>query len=359
MNPYIDRASSVAAMAREFAQIGPLEKLAALRRRAEVEISQLLRDGMPPLPAGTLAGDFNDALTRRLITLAEDRLADEGLFPPSSHLCWMTLGSDGRREQVTRTDQDTALVYEDPPGQEKVHAGQYFRKLAGFVTDGLDACGYARCPGNTMASNPRWCQPLARWYGYFHDWIRVPKPDALLHASIFFDFRPAAGDPALTDELRHSILGELRRDRTCLVLMAGHSTQHPPPLTMFRRPALETSGAHAGKFDIKLRAMKPLVEAARVLAIDAGAIGVTNTIDRFCAAALAEPSSSSLCGDGRSAYEFFLSFRQKYGTADGGRFLDINGIPSAEYNEFRDALLLVNGVMRGMRVRYQLDVLGV
>jgi CBS domain-containing protein len=358
MDSSIDRANSVAAMAREFAQIDLIDRLASLRDRAEAEILGLLRAGMPPRQAGALAGDFTDALLARLITLAEEQLAGEGLFPPSPRWCWMALGSDGRREQIARTDQDTALVYEDPPAPEKAHTQQYFGRLAAAVTDGLGACGYARCPGDTMAANPRWCQPLARWFGYYHDWIRVPDPEALLNASIFFDFRPAAGEPALTDELRHGIFGELRRDRTCLVLMAGHATQHPPPLTLFRRPALETTGPHAGCFDIKLRAMKPLVEAARVLAIDAGAIGVTNTIDRFAAAASADPASSSLCNDGRSAYEFFLSFRQNYGSADGGRFIDMKDVPSAGMADLRDALLAVKGVMRGVRVRYQLDQLG-
>jgi CBS domain-containing protein len=208
-----------------------------------------------------------------------------------------------------------------------------------------------------MASNPLWCQPLARWFSYFHAWIRVPEPRALLNASIFFDFRPVAGNTMLAGELRHTILAELSRDRTCLVLMAGHATQHPSPFTLFRRPALERSGPHAGRFDIKLRAMKPLVEAARVLAMDVGDLSTTNTVERFRAVAEADHASSSMCNDGIEAYERFLWFRQRYGTpqSNGGRYLDLRDAPSAEIEAFRNALRAVKRVMTALSVRYQLE----
>ena len=48
-----------------------------------------------------------------------------------------------------------------------------------------------------MASNPRWCQPLATWTGYFHEWMTRPSQENVLAASMYFDLRPVAGQPAL------------------------------------------------------------------------------------------------------------------------------------------------------------------
>ena len=78
---------------------------------------------------------------------------------------------------------------------------EYFAALAKLVTDGLDACGYVYCPGDVMASNPKWRQPLKKWKRYFHKWITVPEEKALMHANIFFDLRCIAGSSRLVDEL--------------------------------------------------------------------------------------------------------------------------------------------------------------
>ena len=59
----------------------------------------------------------------------------------------------------------------------------YFAELAKFVSDGLDTCGYFYCPGDMMATNPRWCQPLRVWRDYFKGWIGKAQsrgPDACL-----------------------------------------------------------------------------------------------------------------------------------------------------------------------------------
>ena len=69
----------------------------------------------------------------------------------------------------------------------------YFAALAKIVSDGLDACGYVYCPGDMMATNPRWCQPMRVWREYFRGWIADTRPEAQMLASVMFDLRPIGG----------------------------------------------------------------------------------------------------------------------------------------------------------------------
>ena len=105
------------------------------------------------------------------------------LGPAPLPWCWLAFGSEGRREQTFRTDQDNALVYADPatPAEEAA-ARDWFARFARFMKDGLMRCGFALCPANYMADNPRWNQPLSAWRELFTKWITNPGPEALLHA---------------------------------------------------------------------------------------------------------------------------------------------------------------------------------
>ena len=134
-----------------------------------------------------LITDIADTATRRLLALAELELG-----PPPVPYLWLACGSQGRQEQTGVSDQDNCLFLDDAVSDED-RTG-YFAELAKFVTDGLDTCGYVYCPGEMMATNPRWCQPVRVWKGYFDGWIRKPDPEAQMLASVMFDLRPIGGD---------------------------------------------------------------------------------------------------------------------------------------------------------------------
>ena len=74
------------------------------------------------------------------------------------------------------------------------------------MNEALDACGFPLCGGQVMASNPAWCLSLDEWKRQFGNWISVPEPEALLNASIFFDFRPLYGREELVADLQHWLL---------------------------------------------------------------------------------------------------------------------------------------------------------
>jgi CBS domain-containing protein len=349
-----------AVLAREIAQTEDVAGLARLRERGDELVTQYLARGINVRFVADMIAEINDALVARLIALAERRLAVGGLVKPASNYCWLSLGSDGRREQLIRTDQDSALVYEDPAESEREQTAAYYGRLASEVTQGLASCGFALCPGNNMAGNPEWCQPLSIWKEYFRKWIRVPKEEALLNAATFFDFRPVHGDFALARALRECITGELASDRTALILLAKNAAHNPPATGLWERLNVEKKGPHDGLFDLKLRAMKPVTEAVRVLALDSGVHPLTGTIDRIERMAADDRSIECIRPDIVEAYELFMRYRVLYGTRgeDAGRYLDLRKMSVQELRRLKYLFSSVSSLVKLVQVRYQLDALG-
>jgi CBS domain-containing protein len=85
--------------------------------------------------------------------------------------------------------------------RKRIRTG-YFAELAKFVCDGLNTCGYVYCPGDMMATNPRWCQPVKVWKSYFEGWIDKPDPMAQMLSSVMFDLRPIGGHEPLFESCK-------------------------------------------------------------------------------------------------------------------------------------------------------------
>jgi CBS domain-containing protein len=207
---------------------------------------------------------INDALTRRLITLALKQLGDA-----PAPFAWLVFGSQARAEQSLKTDQDNGLVYADdaPAG-----ADAWFAKLARFVCDGLDACGYPYCPGNIMATTDQWRQPLSGWLDHFRRWSSVPDPHAILRISIFFDLRAIDGDESLAAALSRAVAecGTGRQRGAFIAALARQATSYDVPLGFFRRFVLASQGEHRERLEIKASGLMPLTDLVRVRALEAG-----------------------------------------------------------------------------------------
>lgn len=243
---------------------------------------------------------ITDAVTRQLLVIAESRHG-----PPPCDYAWVAMGSQGRFEQSAKSDQDNALVLSDKATAED---DAYFAALAGIVNDGLDACGYVYCPGDVMASNPKWRQPLEKWKQYFRRWITVPEQKALMHANIFFDLRCVAGNAVLVDELKRSVRDDARKNEIFLSLMAKNAMDYQPPLGFFRQFVLERSGDHKNTLNLKLHGIMPIVEIARIRSLAAGELRVS-TRNRLRAAARAKEITEADAANLIDALDFIEKLR--------------------------------------------------
>lgn len=244
-----------------------------------------------------------DGAARRVLKLAETELG-----PPPMRYCWVALGSQGRMETGMHSDQDTALILtRRPQGQE----ADYFTALAEYVVSALEEVGYPRCPGDVMATNPRWRVPASQWRAYMSDWINSPDPEAVLNAQIFFDMRPVYGDRSLYEQVRQAVVTQAPHSGRFLAYLAKVALGAKPPLGFFRDFVLEGSGTERRTLDVKSGALAPITQIARLSALALGNAAV-GTVERLRAAAGTRVLSADYAADLTDAYEFITGLRIRH-----------------------------------------------
>lgn len=335
-------------------------RLRAVRDKADVLLRSYLEQEVSIEFVANMVTEINDALIRQAVLGALRELDGRYGRRPSAPFCWLSLGSEGRREQLLRTDQDNAIVYGDPAPEEEAFTREFYLALGQLVVERLVAYGFAPCPGDMMASNPKWCQSVGAWKQTFERWIQVPEPKSVMHTNIFFDLRGEQGQPfapELVIELRDHIFGCLATDRTFLTLFAAGAIRHPAPLGFFRNFVVEGSGKHEDQFDIKARAMMPLSDAARVLCYELRLPVDGGTFARYRALQRALPERAELFEEAAMAYGILMRFRAREGLREGssGRYVDIRRLNKLERQTIRNTFNVVQELQRFLRVRYQLD----
>ncbi|MBZ9610686.1 putative nucleotidyltransferase substrate binding domain-containing protein [Rheinheimera maricola] len=222
----------------------------------------LSKQQVPAHEAGHIITTITDALTQRLIYLAQQQL---GAAP--CVFSWLAFGSQARMDQSLNADQDNALLLEKEPTGA---VGEYFIALADIVCKGLDQCGIILCPGNIMATNVELRLSLKGWSGRFARWIATPTPEALLKASIFFDMRVIDGSKGLFNALQEDILQRTTEAPLFLYHLAQAALQRTAPLGFFKNFILEPDGKHRQGLDLKKRGISLITDLVRVYALSAG-----------------------------------------------------------------------------------------
>jgi len=244
-------------------------------RRASRDIRQLalnlIAQGVGAEQLTQFISALNDALTRRIIDLAIARHELYGI-----DYAWLAFGSEGRHEQTLSSDQDNGLIFTCPDGTGVEALRPRLLAFAQEVNQSLAACGFPLCKGNIMAGNPELCLTLDEWRGRFGDWIREPDPQALLNASIFFDYRVVSGNARLGDQLRHWLNGIARSNSTFLRMMAVNALQVVPPLGRIRDFVVDDDGT----IDLKKSGARLFVDVARILALRTG-VASSSTVQRL------------------------------------------------------------------------------
>lgn len=239
-------------------------------------IRLLFKEGARASNITHIITEINDRLVRKVLELTEKEIGS-----PPVEFCWVVFGSEGRREQTFRTDQDNAIIYKDPSGATESEAAQkYFATFSQRAGEGLVRCGFPPCPAGYMAVNPLWRQPLKVWKRYFTDWLSNPISDSVLKTLIFFDFRPVYGEPELAERLREHLLSALKKHEIFFGFMANQIVKNTPPIGFWKTFVVEKSGEHKDELNLKVKGLSPLVDIVRLLALERG-IKETSTIERI------------------------------------------------------------------------------
>jgi CBS domain-containing protein len=337
---------------------GSLEDLAALMPRLTDVTRQLFDQSASGYEIGRVVAEVNDMVVRRALSFAERDLGDveAGGFPPAP-FAWLALGSEGRREQTIRTDQDNALVWDDPGPADRRRAERYFGALAERAIATLIRLGYPPCPADAMASNPKWRQPLSVWRHYFAEWVRDTTPQHLIDSSVCLDFRPVVGEARLADALREEIRDQVKAWRSFPRHLAKIAVSHAPAVGLLGRFRLQHQGGRRG-VNLKLGGMLLLGNALRAYAIDLG-LAETNTIERLEAATrVGGCFTIAEADDIREAYEtiFRLRLRHQLGQLAAGdppdNLVDPHALSRTEQARLKEALRAIRRLQGKIEDRY-------
>jgi CBS domain-containing protein len=319
-------------------------------------VSRLIDEGAKASNINRMITVLNDQILDRLLTILI-----QDLGTPPVPFCWMVMGSEGRKEQTFKTDQDNAIIYEDvkPRDREWIHA--YFMTLAEEAVHHLAACGYALCKGNIMASNPDWTQSLTDWKKTFDHWIFSPDPKEVLHSTIFFDFRPAFGNADLAYSLREHLLGRTLAEKVFIHHLARDCQSARSPLSLLKKISVEKGGAHRGHIDLKTKGLTPFVDFARLMSLDNG-LPATNTLERIQSLQDQAAISDEFAKKITESYEYQMQIRliHQMGQIEKGEspdnYINPSVLSDIEYNTLKRAFKVIDEMQSFIENRFHLNL---
>ena len=328
------------------------ENLKDVRQKAQDLMRRYLDQHIPVSFVSNIISAINEAITEKVIELSLDEMHTK---PPTT-FAWLSLGSQGREEQLLLTDQDNAIVFTDVPAGKYEETKAHFLKLAHMVTEKLKVVGFGFCPAEMMANNPKWCLSLSEWKDQFKDWITRPDEDKIMLSTIFFDYNRVYGDAHLVDQMSESIFQSIERYSIFLNFLALNAIKNPPPLSFFRQFLVEHSGEHKDLFDIKARAMMPLVDAARLLVLSQNLKDHNNTLKRFAKLSELEPQNKELYSACMDAFKIILRFRTVEGLKhnDSGRFIDLKSLSKSNRLKLKGCFGSIKDIQELIKVRFNL-----
>jgi len=351
--------SSPLSFAKDLESQESIDGLVPVSAKINRVVSLLLKEGARASNITKIIAELNDRLVRKVLEFAERKFGK-----PPVPFCWLSFGSEGRKEQTFKTDQDNALVYADPADASQEEAARkYFAAFALYVRDGLVKCGFPLCPADFMASNPKWCQPLSVWKKHFSGWIHHPTPEAILRSLIFFDFRPLYGDESLGVDLREYLTKSLKNQNLFLAQMASATTKNRPPLGFFRTFIVEKGGEHKDELNLKFRGIGPLVDIVRLFALETG-LTETSTLERIQAMKGKHPTIDTMGSELAQAFEFITLLRIHHQVEQLERgeapdnFINPSSLSNLEKRILKESFQVITTVQDGIISQYGPGMVG-
>ena len=322
-----------------------VESVVDASKRIELMVKNLHYKGVKSRYIAKLVSEIHKKMYAKLFEL---------IFPKGwqDHCVLILLGSEGRGEQILRTDQDNALIFEDgfdPEDKEEV--------LEEFIL-ALDEIGFPRCEGNVMVINPQWSKSLSDYKKKIDLWIDEPSGEHMMALAIFFDTFAVAGNISLFKTLRVYLFEKVSEHKAFLPHFAKSIESFESPLGLFSR-FISTDKAHKDEIDIKKGALFGLIHGIRALALEQG-ITKTNTTQRIKALNDNGYMNKADATDMIEALEILNTFRlhAQLKKLEQGRKMDnyisINRLSKLEKDVLKEALKTVESFKKRVVYHFHL-----
>lgn len=330
--------------------LSPIE-LKEIRTRLTNLIQSSIQKNIPLTHITNIASEINFAILKRAVELS---ILDLG--SPPARFAWLSIGSQGRKEQLLLTDQDSILVFEDVAQDKYIEIKDYFLKLGKKTTAVLEKIGYELCPNGHMGSNMMWCKSLTDWIKQYNNWMNATRENNENLSGIFFDYELVIGEQKIESSI-NNIVFENAADNTLFFDFLGNDAlRKNSALSFFKKFLVEEEGIHKDKFDIKTRALMPLIDSARLFTLSHNIKGINNTYTRFKQLAIVDPKHSEIYLNCAEAYLFLTRIRTLEGlkNENSGQYINLEELSKIDREKLKNALLPMKELEELIKSKFQL-----
>ena len=293
--------------------------------------------------------DLLAAMNKLIIAKLFDLVVPVDMQP---HVCLIVMGSEGRGEQIMKTDQDNALIFRNGLNwAEKKQTMQRFSET-------LISFGFPPCPGNIMVSNPEWINSVDDWTQKLQDWSMSSDPEDQMRLAIAVDAKPVAGNVALFKVARNWFLRTMHNNDLFFSHFAKAAVEFDTPLTFFGNIK------ERGELDIKKGGIFPIVHGVRTFALEQKIL-TTNTFERLEALVEAGVMQESVAKDISEALGLFVNIRLRQqirraeqaedGIDPSPNIIELQQLNKIDRELLRDALLVVKSFKKSLTSRFHLS----
>lgn len=327
------------------------KELKQVREKLTELVQSSIAKNIPIPHIFNITGEINIAIIKRVVEIA---ILDLG--SPPARFCWLSIGSQARKEQLLLTDQDSILVFEDVAEDKYRDVKDYFIKLAKRATSILEKTGFHLCVNNHMASNLLWCKSLSEWTKQYNNWMKTPGEQSSNISSIFFDLEFIIGEPNIEEKLTDVIYNNIKNNPLFFDYLGNDALRKQPALTFFKKFNIEEEGQNKGKFDIKNKAIMPLVDSARLFALSMQLKHVNNTYLRFKQLAIIDPKFAEIYLNCAEAFLTLTYFRTQEGLNNdtSGEFINIDELSKNDREKLKNAFHPMKELEELIKDKFQL-----
>ncbi|MCR4029365.1 MULTISPECIES: DUF294 nucleotidyltransferase-like domain-containing protein [Flavobacterium] len=347
----VAQASNPGVLIKEIKRSQLPKDLKQIRDRLSDLIQNSIQKNIPISHVSNIASEINLAIIKRAVELS---ILDLG--SPPARFAWLSIGSQGRKEQLLLTDQDSILIFEDVTPEKYREVKDYFLRLAKRTTSILEKVGYDYCPNGHMGSNMLWCKSLSDWTKQYNSWMNTPGENSNDLSSIFFDYEIVFGEPKIEEAIENVIFKNAVNNTLFFDFLGNDALKRNSPLSFFKKFIVEEDGPHKDKFDIKTRALMPLIDSARLLILNANIKGVQNTYLRFKQLAITDSKNAEIYLSCAEAFLTLSKFRTVEGLKndDSGQYINLREMSKTDKEKLKNALAPMKDLEELIKSKFQL-----
>lgn len=319
------------------ARSSSIEELALASNRQRQLVESLLNNGIRTRFIMELISAVNEQIIEKAFEL---------IVPPAlhDHCCLVVLGSEGRGEQILKTDQDNALIIKDG-----LHWHQC-ETVMEQLTHTLQQLGYPLCPGNVMVNNPKWVKTQSEWKSTISQWSKPNSAEQVMDLAIFTDAHAVAGNTALLEPISAHLKQTMLNNMLALQDFSRPALQFSLPLTLFGNVKKDKEGV-----DVKSGGIFPIVHGIRTLALEYG-LDEKNTFERIEALRqkkILEPETADNLSEALKLL-FKLRLNQQLSNQHSHNRIDLKQIERTERDLLRHSLHVVKKFKQFLGYHYQI-----